>query len=178
MWPLIPLFRTSGDISSGWVLPYSSLAEAYVLYYTFPVCDTCQPLGGQHGSQAISSTYLRGIGGTGNRELSYHRSQCEIRQTLYRLSYQGSTLFKVLDKKVIPFSQRTAVSLSDRENRCKTYGPVNIPLNIATIVEPASNREMTLIIVSLFCLDNVCEFSRFFSEAEDSQVIKPCVKAL
>ena len=59
-----------------------------MLPYTFPEihlwCDTCRPLGGQHGSQAVSSTYLRGIGGTQNRELSCRRSQCEIRQTLYR----------------------------------------------------------------------------------------------
>ena len=76
-----------------WVLPYSSLAEAYVLCYTFPEihlwCDTSQPLGGQHGSRTVS-TYLRGIGGTRNQELSCRRSQCEIRQTLYRLSYPGS----------------------------------------------------------------------------------------
>ena len=51
-----------------WVLPYSSLAEAYMLRYTFPEIhlwgDTCWPLGGQHGSWAVSSTYLQGIGGT------------------------------------------------------------------------------------------------------------------
>ena len=41
-------------------------------------CDTCQPLGSQHGSWSISSTYLQGIGGTQNQELSCHRSQ--IRQ--------------------------------------------------------------------------------------------------
>ena len=68
-----------------WVLPYSSLVEAYVLRYTFPEihlwCNTCQPLGGQHGSRAVSSTYLQGIGGTRNRERSCHRSQCEITQT-------------------------------------------------------------------------------------------------
>ena len=44
-----------------WVLPYSSLVEAYMLCYTFPEihlwCDTCWPLGGQHGSQVISSTH-------------------------------------------------------------------------------------------------------------------------
>ena len=85
-----------------WVLPYLSLAEAYMLYYMFPEIhlwyDTCQPLGGQHGSWAVSSTYLWGIGGTQNWELSCHRSQCEIRQTLYRLSYPGSAfaLFLVL----------------------------------------------------------------------------------
>ena len=76
-----------------WVLLYSSLAEVYVLCYTFPEshlwCNTCQPLGSQHGSWAVS-TYLRGIGRTRNRELSCCRSQCEIRQTLYRLSYPGS----------------------------------------------------------------------------------------
>ena len=57
-----------------WVLPYSSLVEAYMLHYMFPEihlwCDTCRPLGSQHGSQAVSSTYLWGIGGTRNRELS------------------------------------------------------------------------------------------------------------
>ena len=77
-----------------WVLPYLSLAEAYVLRYTFSEIhlwwDTCLPLGGQHGSRTVSSTYLQGIGGTRNRELSCRHSQCEIRQTLYRLSYPGS----------------------------------------------------------------------------------------
>ena len=98
MGPLIPLFRTSGHVSFGfWVLPYSTLAEAYMLHYTFPEihlwCDTCRPLGGQHGSWAVSSTYLWGIGGTQNWELSCRRSQCEIRQTLYRLRYTGSACF-------------------------------------------------------------------------------------
>ena len=93
--PLIPLFWASDDVSKPeWVLPYSSLAEAYMLHYTFPEihlwCDTCRPLGGQHGSWAVSSTYLQGIGGTRNWELSCHRSQCEIRQTLYWLSSPGS----------------------------------------------------------------------------------------
>ena len=41
-----------------WVLPYSSLAEAYMLHYMFPEihlwCNTCWPLGGKHGSRAIS----------------------------------------------------------------------------------------------------------------------------
>ena len=67
-----------------WVLHYLSLVEVYMLCYTFPEirlwCDTCWPVGGQHGSQAISSTYLQGIGGTWNQELSCRRSQCEIRQ--------------------------------------------------------------------------------------------------
>ena len=67
-----------------WVLSYSSLVEAYVLHYMFPEihlwCDTCWPLGGQHGSWAISSTYLQGIGGTRNRKLSCYHLQCEIRQ--------------------------------------------------------------------------------------------------
>ena len=52
--------------------------------YTFPEihlwCDTCQPLGGQHGSRVVSSTYLWGISRTWNRELSCRHSQCEIRQ--------------------------------------------------------------------------------------------------
>ena len=51
-----------------WILTYSSLAEVYVLCYTFPEihlwCDTCWPLGSQHGSQAVSSTYLQAIGVT------------------------------------------------------------------------------------------------------------------
>ena len=42
--------------------------------YRFPEihlwCDTCRPHGSQHGSRAVSSTYLWGIGGTRNRELS------------------------------------------------------------------------------------------------------------
>ena len=84
-----------------WVLPYLSLAEAYMLRYTFPEiqlwCNTCWPLGSQHGSRAVSSTYLRGIGGTQNRELSCRRSQCEIRQTLYRLSYPGSARYQWLN---------------------------------------------------------------------------------
>ena len=58
MGPLIPLFWTSGDVSgfqsqSG--QPYSHLEEAYVL--NVPEihlwCDTCWPLGSQHGNQAI-----------------------------------------------------------------------------------------------------------------------------
>ena len=56
-----------------WVLPFSSLAEAYMLQYRFLQihlwCDTCRPLGSQHGGRAVSSTYLQGIGGTRNREL-------------------------------------------------------------------------------------------------------------
>ena len=87
--PLIPLFWTSGGrllwvSRPEWVLPYSSLVEAYMLCYTFPEihlwCDTCQSHGGQHGSQTISSTYMWGIGGTQNQELSCRHSQCEIRQ--------------------------------------------------------------------------------------------------
>ena len=38
-------------------------------------CDTCWPLGSQYGGWAVSSTYLWGIGGTRNRELSCRRSQ-------------------------------------------------------------------------------------------------------
>ena len=95
--PLIPLCRTSGDVSS--VFQSQSgfcLIRAWWKHkcYTFPEiylwCDTYQPLGGQHDSRAIFSTYLWGIGGTRNWELSCHRSQCEIRQTLYRLSCPGS----------------------------------------------------------------------------------------
>ena len=80
-----------------WVLPYLSLAEVYILHYMFPEihlwCDTCWPLGIQHGSCTVSSTYLWGIGGAQNRELLCCRSQCKIRQTLSRLSYPGSACF-------------------------------------------------------------------------------------
>ena len=80
-----------------WVLPYLSLAEAYVLHYAFPEihfwCDTCQPL----GSQAISSTYLQGIGGTRNCELSCCCSQCEIRQA------RRSTDWAIPARLTIPF---------------------------------------------------------------------------
>ena len=83
-------------------LPYLRLLEAYVLHYMFPEihlwCDTCWPLGSQHGNQAVSSTYLRGIDGTQNRELSCHCSQCEIRQMLYRLSYPSSAALSKLNK--------------------------------------------------------------------------------
>ena len=57
--PLIPLLWTFGDVSSGFQSqsgqPYSYLVE--VICYTFPKIHlwykTCQPLDGQHGSQAI-----------------------------------------------------------------------------------------------------------------------------
>ena len=84
----------------GFIARVGSLTRAWQRYvcYTFPEihlwCDTCWPLSSQHGSWAISSTYLWGIGGTRNQELSCHRSQCEIRQTLYRLSYPGSAAFQ------------------------------------------------------------------------------------
>ena len=76
-----------------WVLPYSSLVEAYVLCYTFPEihlwCDTCRPLGSQHGSQAISSTHLRGIGGT--QTGSYHATVWDQAEALpTELSRLGS----------------------------------------------------------------------------------------
>ena len=92
MGPLVPLFRTSVTSPLGFKTRVGSalfLAEAYVLRYMFHEihlwCDTWKPLGGQCGSRAVSSTYLQGIGGTRIQELSYHRSQCEISQTLYRL---------------------------------------------------------------------------------------------
>ena len=99
--PLIPLFWTSGDVSSGFQSQSGfCLIRAYVLRYTFPEihlwCNTCWPLGSQHGSWDVSSTYLRGIGGTRNWELSCRHSQCEIRQTLYRLSYPGSACLTTL----------------------------------------------------------------------------------
>ena len=79
-----PYFGLLATSKPQWVLSYSSLAEAYMLRYMFPEihfwCNTCRPLGGQHDSWAISSTYLQGIGGTQNRELSCRHSQCEIRQ--------------------------------------------------------------------------------------------------
>ena len=52
--PLIHLFWTFGDFSgfqsqSG--QPYLHLAETYMLHVEIHVwCNTCQPLGGQHGS--------------------------------------------------------------------------------------------------------------------------------
>ena len=85
-----------------WVLPYSSLVEAYVLCYMFPEihlwCDTCCPFGGQHGSWAVSSTYLWGIGGTWNRELSCCRLQCEIRQMIYWLSYPSLAAIPIFNR--------------------------------------------------------------------------------
>ena len=80
-------------------------------------CDTCQPLGGQHGSQAISSTYLRGIGGNQNQELSCRRSQCEIRQTLYRLSYPGSAILALC------FDYHKILKQTDQNNNCLTKYP-------------------------------------------------------
>ena len=72
--------------------PLDPPLTACMLRYTFPEihlwCDTCQPLGGQHGSRAVSSTYLKGIGGTQNQELSCRLSVWDqAGQTLYRLSY-------------------------------------------------------------------------------------------
>ena len=71
--------------------------------YTFPEihlwCDTCWPLGSQHGSLSISSTYLWDIGGTRNWELSCHHSLCEIRQARRSTDWaiparpKGQTLF-------------------------------------------------------------------------------------
>ena len=61
------------------------------MHYTFPEihlwCDTCWPLGSQHGNRAISSTYLQGIGGTQTQELTVWD---QAGQTLYRLSYPSS----------------------------------------------------------------------------------------
>ena len=63
-----------------WVLPYSSLAEAYVLLYMFPEihlwCDTCRPLGSQHGSRAIFHIPARHWW---DSKPGARRSQCEIR---------------------------------------------------------------------------------------------------
>ena len=81
--PLIPLFWTSGDVSSGFQSqsgqPFSHFTWQWNMCNRFPEihpwCDTCWPLGGHHG-QSVSSRYLWGIGGTRNRELSCHRSQC------------------------------------------------------------------------------------------------------
>ena len=83
-------------------------------------CDTCWPLGGQHGSWAISSTYLWGIGGTQNWELSCHCPQCEIRQTLYRLSYPGSaimseSLFKIAFVGIVSCSCRVNLMESNAQ---------------------------------------------------------------
>ena len=88
-----------------WVLSYSSLVEAYVLRYTLSEihlwCDTCQPLGSQHGSQAISSTYLQGIGGTQNSELSCCRSQREISRCSTDWAIPARLEFVAVSKKVI-----------------------------------------------------------------------------
>ena len=73
------LFKLSRGVCVTLHIPWDSLWR-----------DTCQSLGSQHGSWAISSTYLQGIGWTPNQELLCRRWQCEIRQTLYRLSYTGS----------------------------------------------------------------------------------------
>ena len=52
--PLIPLFWTSGGVSSGFQSqsgqPYSHLVEACCLRFTSGA-NTCRPLGDQHGSQ-------------------------------------------------------------------------------------------------------------------------------
>ena len=86
MSPLIHLYWTSGDISTGF---QSQIGQPYShwwrhSYYTFPEinfwCYTCHLLGSQHGSWAISFTHLWGIGGTQNQELLCHHSQYEIQQ--------------------------------------------------------------------------------------------------
>ena len=50
---------------------------------------------------------MRGIGGTRNQELSCCRSQCEIRQTFYRLSYPGSAL--VLELCFFPLADKNTL---------------------------------------------------------------------
>ena len=46
-------------------------------------------------AKPFSSTYLQaGIGGVQNWDLSYHHSQCEIRQTLYQMSYADSAFIE------------------------------------------------------------------------------------
>ena len=109
-----------------WVLPHSSLAEVYVLRYTFPDihpwCDTCQPLCGRHGGWAVSSKYLWGIGGTGNWELSCRRSQCEIRQTLYRLSYPGYPLELIKLTLTLFVSMETGNGGSSGNNAARCHG--------------------------------------------------------
>ena len=58
--PLIPLFWTSGDVSSGFQSQSRSLIFTWKrhAWCTFPEihlwCNTYQPLGGQHGSQSLS----------------------------------------------------------------------------------------------------------------------------
>ena len=83
MGPPIPLFWTSGDISYGFQSQSGQPWWRHT-YYTFPEihlwCNTCQSIDGQHGS---------------------HCSQCEIRQTLYQLSYTSSALTSILEVKVL-----------------------------------------------------------------------------
>ena len=63
MGPLILLFWTSGDVSSGFqsVQPYSHLAEAYMVHIPeiHLWCDTCRPVGAEAWQPKQSFTYLR-----------------------------------------------------------------------------------------------------------------------
>ena len=86
-----PLFELSGGVR--------------VTLHTFPEiylwCNTCQPLGGQHGSQTVSSIYLQDIGGTQNQKLSCRCSQCEIRQA--RRSTDWAILARLTTVQFCPF---------------------------------------------------------------------------
>ena len=63
---------------------------------------------------------MRGIGGTRNQELSCCCSQCEIRQTFYRLSYPGSAL--VLELCFFPLADKnTWTYLSRQESNQKLF---------------------------------------------------------
>ena len=79
------LFKFSGGVRIMLHVPWDS-----------PLGDTCRPLGSQHGSQAISSTHLRGIGGT--QTGSYHATvwdQAEALPTeLSRLSSEKNANIK------------------------------------------------------------------------------------
>ena len=84
MGPLIPLFWTSGDVSSGFQSqsgqPYSHSTEMYTFPEIHLWCDTCRPLGSQHGNQAILFHIpATCIGEARMEDLSHHR-----------LSYAGS----------------------------------------------------------------------------------------
>ena len=96
MRPLIPLIWTSGNVSSGFQSqsgqPYLHLTEAYMLHVLWDL-----PLGGWHVSQAVPfhMPARRHMGVETGIYRVTTASQCETRQTLYRLSYDG--LAKLLD---------------------------------------------------------------------------------
>ena len=71
----------------GFKVRVTSLIHAWQRHmcYIFPEihlwCDTCRPLVGHHGSQALSSTYLQGIGGTQSYHAAAHSMRSGRRST-------------------------------------------------------------------------------------------------